>query len=128
MEALVRVQTRMCQERASRNLVLSHEPNTEYCYYSRENIENETEDEDEDVLRMQWDDHPQTAQNIRALLHKTKEAAALKRETTALADAFSHQVNKNSPVTCVCNFNTLLSVYLVTPHFHILTYILLILI
>jgi accessory colonization factor AcfC len=37
-----------------------------------------------------WDDHPQTIEDIQAMLQRAKEAA-LKREN-ALAHAFSHQV------------------------------------
>ncbi|XP_054788235.1 protein IQ-DOMAIN 17-like [Prosopis cineraria] len=77
MQALVRVQTRACQQRAKRLSQLERDADS-------------TDESGTEEVRMRWDDHPRTVDNIRAVLQRAKEVS-LRREMS-LADAFSHQI------------------------------------
>ncbi|KAI4307038.1 hypothetical protein L6164_030271 [Bauhinia variegata] len=101
MQALVRVQTRLCEERGKRvshegsadsrlsdpfSLWGSHYPDNKSMSQSRD--ESSTADD----YWIHWDEHPQKLENYRSLLHKTKEVA--------LADAFSNQIWRTSAEPC----------------------------
>ncbi|KAI9097484.1 hypothetical protein K1719_025255 [Acacia pycnantha] len=78
MQALIRVQTRVCQQRAKR--LSQHERATD---------STDERGTDQQVW-MRWDDHPRTVDNIRALLQRTEEVSL--SSEMSLADAFSHQI------------------------------------
>ncbi|XP_028790708.1 protein IQ-DOMAIN 14-like [Neltuma alba] len=85
MQALIRAQTRVCQQRAKR--LSQHERATD-----------STDESGTEEVRMRWDDHPRTVDNIRAVLQRTRQAAL--RRDISLADAFSHQIWTTGRETC----------------------------
>ncbi|KAJ7965266.1 Protein IQ-DOMAIN like [Quillaja saponaria] len=107
MQALLRVQTQVLERRTKR---LSHEGSEDsrsstdpinFCGGSNLADRKCMSRDDssctvDDCIR--WDDQPQTVENIQAVLHKTKEVAAMKREN-ALAYAFSNQIWRTSRAT-----------------------------
>ncbi|XVE58284.1 hypothetical protein DITRI_Ditri04bG0158000 [Diplodiscus trichospermus] len=95
MEAMVRVQARVRDQRkrlaqeGSTDSVFS-DPNSIWSSHlvDRKSISREESSDVDDWIH--WDEHPNTLEEIQAILQKTKEAT-LKREK-ALAHAFSHKI------------------------------------
>ncbi|GMI75596.1 IQ-domain 17 [Hibiscus trionum] len=96
MEAMVRVQARMCNQRKK---LSTHEGSTESIFsdpnsiwsshlVDRKSTCRQESCNDNDWIR--WDEHPKTLEEIQAILKKTKEATS-KREKD-LAHAFSLQI------------------------------------
>ena len=81
MQALIRVQTRVCQQRAKK--VAQHEQKATYS----------TDDSGAEEVSLRWDDQPRTVDNIRAFLHRTKNVALRRENEMSLAHAFTHQVH-----------------------------------